>query len=274
MRWIWLSLALAGCPKAGALGPPPEVVPTTDLADEDAVAAWLMGYDMVAWVSTDAMMALAEQDLARRAALGNEWFAWEEDGMWHAVYGRYDGTADTYTTAGHFRCDLDAGGIHPVLLPDPPGPEITLPRARAIHTAFEALPSEMFTAQKRLNTYVRAAPGGGLEVWVLPAWQPDGTLVIGNAATVTTDAEGRRVASVDAWLPGILQVRPSKEEVLMLPLQPGERPNAYVLFWLRYFVDDFKLIAADNGAMRWTYVEGGGQRVLVQVASPPGRQRR
>ena len=61
----------------------------------DKVAFYLSQYDSFAWATTDTLSAhidaLGEATVAR---LGEEWFCVQRDGVWHAVFGRFDPATD------------------------------------------------------------------------------------------------------------------------------------------------------------------------------------
>ncbi len=152
-----------------------------------AVAEWMLRYDRCAWVTSDSIPAALTR--AEQQRLGPEWFCFEADGHWHAVYGRYDAAADRYDAVVHFRQAAPGGGF--TRTGDTVATALTLPYARALHAAAARVPAEVRATGARFNSFVRLGPGGAPEVWLLPAWQPNGWLLYGAEFRYAFDRDGR-----------------------------------------------------------------------------------
>ncbi len=64
------------------------------------VAEWLYEYDMIAWRTSDSEMTQDKKDLER---LVSDWFCFQKNDTWHAVYGRYQD--NQFDLVFHFKVD-------------------------------------------------------------------------------------------------------------------------------------------------------------------------
>lgn len=80
------------------------VMPDFDMEEFDKkseIAEWLFEYDMVAWLTTDSVMASDKKEIEK---LGAEWFCYIEDYSWHAVYGDFEN--NNYEVVFHYLVEL------------------------------------------------------------------------------------------------------------------------------------------------------------------------
>jgi hypothetical protein len=84
-------------PKSGA------EFPAARFDSLDRIAFYLWQYDSFAWATSDKLNAEASTlGKAITDRLGSEWFCFQQDSVWHAVYGRYDPKTDKYDAAVHY----------------------------------------------------------------------------------------------------------------------------------------------------------------------------
>lgn len=154
-------------------------------------AAWLARYDRVAW-ETSALVTAAVPHLPPEQVerIGAEWFCFERDSVWHAVYGRYDAGRRRYDVVLHYS-GRPGGGF--TAARTPPDTALAARYGRALQMTRARLPDDVRDEGIQLTTFVRPRPDGALDVWYLPAFQPDGWAVYGIELRYVLDAAARRV---------------------------------------------------------------------------------
>jgi hypothetical protein len=219
----------------------------------EEVARWLLVYDWIAWRSSDLVMQESEED---RSKLGSEWFCFESDGTWHAVYGRYERQENTYTLVFHYVYDGDTGFARTT---DPIAQELLTTYGRAIRNGLDQLPDDVKSLGVRFNTYIRSVDTVGLEVWILPAGQPDGTLVFGGDIRYVFDPTGTELLDEDLSFSGFHAATPDEALRLDIDRQENEVPSVGDIFFLLTFRDQFEHVTVWNRCFLTTMLDVGGQ---------------
>ena len=199
-------------------------------------AEWMAQYDRVAWISSDMVMAeVARMSEDDRRRLGTEWFCFERDSVWHAVYGRWDEGAGRYDAVLHF---VARRGRRIERSDEPVDAALATRYGRAIHVADERVPSAIRESHARFNTYVRPRADGALDVWLIPAWQPDGVIVYGAELRYGVRDDGT-VADSAVIVGALRAVRPDSTARLVLDNREREVPTVgqtlFLLLYRRYF---------------------------------------
>jgi len=258
-----------GRPKSGA------EFPAAKFDSLDRIAFYLWQYDSFAWATSDtlaAQLATIGSDAAKR--LGEEWFCFKRDSTWHAVYGRFDEAADKYDAVAHYT-STGAGGI--VRAPAFADTALANRFGRALVTARHQLPDDIRKSGLRFNSYVRAREDGGIDVWYLPAWQPNGWIVYGAEFQYTLDVTGRSVRDSVVQVGQLAGVRPNSTASVNLRTQaPGVATVAELLFihlytkhfaHVRVFTRDWVTeLIRTNGKEAWIHV-------LREDNPPPAKAR-
>lgn len=184
LRSAFLLLALLGLvrPVSAQTGSFPYAEFVQQFEQHDSIARALLRYDACGWRASDVVLRLDSTTLKR---MGPEWLCYSDGGRWHAVFGRFDSTTDRYQIVMHY-----------VLRDTVPTPTLesldttaVTARARALHRTAALLPKAFTSSGLRFNPYV--VPGGtSVQVWILPAWQPNGAAVFGAEAEYIFDASG------------------------------------------------------------------------------------
>lgn len=160
------------------------------------VAEWLARYDQVAW-ETSALVTARVPHLAPEQVdrIGAEWFCYERDSAWHAVYGRYDAARERYEVVLHYMGRPGGGFTESTTRPDS---LLAARYGRALWMTRSRLPADVRDEGVQLTTSVRARPDGTLDVWYLPAFQPDGWAVYGVELRYRVDSMARKVVDSTA----------------------------------------------------------------------------
>ena len=226
-------------------------------------AQWLVEYDRVAWRSSDIVMAQDEKVLAR---LGNEWFCFKDAaGVWHAVYGKL--SDDGYEAVLHFVAD-EKGAITPS---DAKLDKAFLDsHARALVTAREKLLSVIPNGSPRFNQYIRLNSDKSFSVWMLPAFQTDGTAVYGGEGVYTIDAAGTKILKDESYFQlafrGFMS-KPPRE--IWLDYSELEKPTLGAVFFVLYYKPYFTKIFIDNKLSTTTLIETEAGFMWAHVVKEP-----
>ena len=254
-RRTFLLLALPGIVRQTTAQTVP--FPYVEFQKRDSIARSLLRYDACGWRASDAVL---QSDSATLHRLGPEWLCYFEKGRWDAVFGRFDSTTDSYQIVLHYvlRDTVPTTTIEPL---DTAG---VTARARAIHHAAALLPNAFTSSGIRFNPYV-VSDTTGLEVWVLPAWQPNGAAVFGGEAEYTFDPSGHDLRG-SRVLPGPLRwYRPDSTVAFRLDSNAPDVPTVGDLFYFylvrRYFKSvriqtpkySSSLVRTDSGEI-WVHV--------------------
>ena len=183
------------------------------------VAEWLFRYDKIAWITSD---MLVKEPKETRDKVGRDWFCFEYNGTWYALYGKFDPQTDSMNTAA----------VKYVLRNDSfERTEETLPSkkvdalARALFTARTRVDSTLILSKIRYNQYVRPLDDDRTEVWWFPAWQPDGRLFVGTEYRIVTKNEGRSIVEESISKNQLHETRPKQNEQLIFPDDQNDVPS-------------------------------------------------
>ena len=204
----------------------------------DTVARWLVGYDAVAWVTSDLAMKLPADDQKR---LGNEWFCFKQFDIWHAVYGRYDSLADRYDLVAHYQ----ETGNGFVVSGSPVDTSRMLDFARALHTTQAHRPSAV-RPPVRYNQYIRRLADDRIEVSLLPAWQPNGVIAYGADFRQTLDSTGRTLLDSAYTVDRLRGIRPDTTLAFEMWDEQHEVPTVDDLFFVYAYHKYFASITIFN----------------------------
>lgn len=151
-------------------------------------ATFLAAYEQKIRVASDSVREQVTD--AIRSRLGAEWFCYPgEAGMTHAVFGKYDTLRMSYDAVFHYTVDSVGVVLRSRYLP--PLHQL-LPRARALHNALALFAPRAQQARINPLLFVQKIAGDTLEVWVLPATDPDGMVLYGSTARYRFDPSGEQ----------------------------------------------------------------------------------
>lgn len=233
---------------------PKQVGPDFDIPDFNKkveVAEWLVRYDTVAWKTTDVMMTQNKEDIAR---LGREWFCFEDKkNEWHAVYGKLEN--DKFEVVFHFVLDA-AGNI--TRSEDKLDQDFLVPHARALNTAQKKQRESIPAGSPAHNQYIKRNSDQTFSVWLLPAFQPDGTAMFGGEFIYTVDPSGSNITKDESYFQGAFRgfkTTPPRE--IWLNYREKEKPTLGTVFFVLYYKDYFTRIFIDNTKSTSTIIKDG-----------------
>jgi hypothetical protein len=212
--------------------------PAAEYDSTDKTAYYFWQYDSFAWHASDKVAADADaigKEVLDR--LGSEWFCFKTGSTWHAVFGRFHDSTDTYDAVLHY-VSTPSGAI--VRTNEPVDARLGNRFGRALSIAQRHVPAEFARANIRFNSYVRERNDGGVDVLLIPSWQQNGWILYGSEFQYGFDPDGRNVRDSVVRVGNIKGARPDSTATIMLAHDdaPGIPTVAEVLFirlYTKYF---------------------------------------
>lgn len=245
---LCMNLAFAADPADQRI---PAAVISPVMVERIALARDLMRYDMIAWLTTDAVMA---EDVASQ--LGRAWFVLFEDPLGVGVYGRFDSDTGHFV---HVRSYSLAADRTTTRIEAAPPPEVADPRARAIATVWSRpLPADMRKLMRvgvNPNQYVFVNEDRSIDVWLIPELASDGRLIAGTCADYTLDPTGGRILrqTVEHRKPRVYtQGKDVRAEIDSIS---ADIPTTCELYWALYYADNFERLSIRTPTLEMSFVE-------------------
>ncbi len=252
---ILASLAIAQKPK-----PEGPKFDTADFSKKFEIVQWLVEYDEVAWKTSDVVMTEAKTEIAK---LGSEWFCLQDaKKKWHAFYGKL--TEAKFQAVFHYTFGPASKVTRSVESFDS---KILDTHAIALATAKSKLLTSIPDGSPRFNQYIRKEPNGTFGVWMLPAFQPDGTAVYGGEAYYSIDSTGTKILKEESYFkPNFLGFKSSPPREIWLNFRELEKPNLGAIFFVWYYKPYFTKIFIDNAKSTSSIIDTGkGEFIWVHV---------
>ena len=227
-----------------------------DFNEKTAISAWLVNYDLAAWWSTDYLMT---KDESRIAKLGKEWFCFQDSThTWHAVYGKYEN--GVYDQVFHFIVKSSSDVKEST---DKMDPDFLSAHAKALNRAFEQSKGIRDSSGLRFNNYIRKNENGNFDVYIFPAFQPNGTAVYGGEFIYEITPENRIVKDESYYQGQFRGFKSKPPREIWLNYRELEKPSLGSVFFAWYYKPYFTKIVIDNketstmpfkGDNEWTWI--------------------
>jgi len=216
--------------------------PNFDIADFNKkmeVAEWLYTYDMVAWWTSDSVMTQDKKEIDR---LGSEWFCFQSNDIWHAIYGKFEN--NKFDLVFHYLVDnkgqvsrtyesIDTTLLHKY--------------SRALKTATYQLTGLKDTVNLRFNQYIKENADRSLTVWIFPAFQPNSVAVYGGEFIYTIDETGNKILKDESNFQGkFLGFKVDKPREIWLDYNEIEKPTLGGIFFVWYYKSYFTRIVLET----------------------------
>lgn len=224
------------------------------------VARALAAYEIVAWATTDALVADGTPD-----GLDGSWFVLDPGGGPVGYYGRIEDGHFVQVRA--YRYDGDGA---PTSVSETLPARIADARAQAAVATRSRLPAQYRRLARygvNPNLYVLERDDLGLDVWVLPSLDPDGRLALATCGVWHFDASGTELQGreVERRAPGMLGMGPSATARFDSVADDG--PTVCELYWTWLYSDDFdRLSVRSDGYEVWFEDIGAERTVMVAPA--------
>jgi hypothetical protein len=237
----------------------PALSSQSELDGNIRTARWMLAYDRVAWETTDLLL---KEDKETLRHISPVWFCIERDGDWYAVYGTYN--AGSYDIAVCYR--KEPGGrltkVHPPTFGDKDR------FARAIDLTLPEIRETTRRTTVRFNDYVRAE-GDLIEVYYVPALQPDGKLAYGVQHTYLVDSTGGILVSHIQHGQALIGVFPSRKRSVTLEIPECAVPTPQALFTMMSYREQFAAVVTHCRDGYFDVVQQGSSYACVPTKQPP-----
>ena len=228
-----------------------------DMADFDKkfeVAEWLCRYDMVAWWTSDSVMTQDKKEIKR---LGKEWFCFEDkNNTWHAVYGKYDN--GSFDQVFHFTVDSNAT----VKRINDKIDTLTLNTySRALIIANKQISSLKDSVGITFNQFIKQNDDKTFSVWLLPAFQSNGTAIYGAEFIYTIGPTGNNILKDNSYYNGNLRgFKVDKPKEIWLNYEDTDKPTLGAIFFVWYYKQYFTSIYIDCSKSKSTVYKYNGDK--------------
>jgi hypothetical protein len=244
--------------------------PNFDIADFNKkmeVAEWLYEYDMIAWHTSDSVMAQDKKDLER---LGSDWFCFQKNDTWHAVYGKYEN--NQFDLVFHFKVD-DKGLISKTS--ETVDTTLLHRYSRALQTANNQIGTLKDSFDLRFNQYIKENDDQKLSVWILPAFQPNSVAVYGGEFIYTIDQTGKKVLKDDSYFQGKFRgFKVDSPKEIWLNYRETEKPTLGAVFFAWYYKSYFTKIVIENSKSISTPFKSDNSWTWVHAEKEPEKKKK
>ena len=241
-----------------------------DIADfnqKAEVAEWLYQYDMVAWRTSDSVMSEDKNEIAR---LGTEWFCFEVNETWHAIYGKYEN--NKFDLVFHYKMDRNGQVIRTIESVDT---TLLNTYSRALQTANTQIKALKDTVSLKFNQYIKENEDKTFTVWLLPAFQPNSVAVYGGEFIYTIDPTGTRLLKDDSYFQGEFRgFKVNNPREIWLNYQETEKPTLGTVFFVWYYKSYFTKIIIDNSKSITSAIKSDDQWTWIHAIKEPKKSRK
>ncbi len=228
----------------------------TDFNEKMKVAEWLCTYDKIAWWTSDSVIMQDKNEIAR---LGKEWFCFEVDSIWHAVYGKYEN--NQFDLVFHF---IVNNNNQISKSSEPIDTNILHRFSRALQTADNQIASLKDTLNIRFNQYIKENEDKTLTVWIFPAFQPNNYAVYGGEFVYVIDQSGSVILKDESYYQGQFRgFKVDEPREIWLNYKETEKPTLGAVFFAWYYKSYFTKIMIENSKSKsfpfgtdygWTWI--------------------
>ncbi|HTN46066.1 MAG TPA: hypothetical protein VL098_06920 [Flavipsychrobacter sp.] len=188
---------------------------------------WLCEYDNIAWWTSDSVSASANEEKQR---LGNDWFCFYRNNLWHAVYGKYDN--NSFDMVFHYTVDSANRITRTRETVDSP----TLNSyARALVNANNFLRVFPDTQKVKCNQYIKRNDDQTFSVWLLPAFTTNGIAVYGGEFYYLFDESGTKLLSKNEYSIGYRGFKTDPKKEISLNYTAFDEPPLGAVFFTWYY---------------------------------------
>jgi hypothetical protein len=233
-----------------------------DFNQKTETADWLLRYDLVAWYSTDALMT---KDKERTGKLGRPWFCFQDTtNTWHSVYGKYEN--GKYDQVFHYivksKSDVTETDEHV-------DQEFLNKHGKALLRAFKEMKPISDSTSIRFNHYIKENDNGNLDVYIFPAFQPNGTAVYGGEFIYEISTDNEIVNDNSYYKGKFLGFKTGEPREISLNYREKQKPTLGGVFFAWYYKDYFTKINIDNKTSVSTPFNNDGDYTWLNVIRDP-----
>lgn len=203
-------------------------------------AVWLLGYDRIAWISSDTAMT---EPNSIKAKMGAEWFCYLDSmQIWHIFFGKLDTVSLNYEAAIHYTIDSKGRFKRSENIPNA---TLCTGLAKSIFYARYLLHNNTPSVPVNMNTYVRPQKDS-IEVWFLPAILPNYTFPFGGEFRYVFDISGDKLLRKDIKYDKFYVVEPDTARKITLDYRKYAEPTVGGIFFVLQNYMFFKQITIET----------------------------
>ena len=223
------------------------------------LAEWLYEYDMIAWWTSDSVMTEEKSEIAQ---LGSEWFCYkDEKNIWHAFYGKDEN--GVFKTV--FQYEIDSTNT---VRKSNSKTDTTILNSysRALVNSVKQIEDLKDSVNLRFNKYLRRNTNNEIEVFILPAFQPNGTAVFGGEFHFTFNSTGNKLISSEEYYQGSFRgFKVGEPREIWLNYTDVEKPTLGSVFFVWYYKKYFTKINIETSSNISTVFESDGTYTWIHV---------
>ncbi|MFC4221432.1 hypothetical protein [Flagellimonas marina] len=229
-----------------------------DFNEKAKIAEWLVNYDLAAWWSTDSLLTKNQSKIEK---LGKEWFCFQDStNTWHSVYGKYED--GFYDQVFHFVIKSSSDVKESTEILDQP---FLSNHAEALNIALKESKEVRDSSGLRYNNYIRQNERGNFDVYILPAFQPDGTAVYGGEFIYEITPENIIVKDKSYYQGQFRGFKTNPPREIWLNYRELEKPSLGSVFFAWYYKPYFTKIFIDNKETSTTPFQDGDIWTWIHV---------
>jgi hypothetical protein len=218
---------------------------------------WLCQYDMIAWQTSDSLMTQDTNELKR---LGKDWFCFQKDNEWHAVYGNYKN--GLFDMVFHYIVDNKRNVKRTYEIIDT---SLTHKYSRALQLANQQMKHIKDSIQLSFNQFIKENEDHTLTVWILPAFQTNNVAVYGGEFIYMIDSLGYTVLKDESHYQGKFRgFQVNKPREIWITYLEVDQPTIGAIFFTWYYKSYFTKIVIETsnsistpfnaGNNKWTWI--------------------
>jgi len=201
---------------------------------------WLCVYDKIAWWTTDSVLAASAGE---RHKLGNEWFCYRKNGIWHAAYGKYE--KGNYSTVFHYTVDSNAQISRVYSNIDSTEANAY---SRALIRTSELMKTVTDSFNNSFNRYIKRNDDSTLSVWTLSGISKNGDAIYyGGEFYYKFDRLGIRLLQKNEIFKGCFRrIESGKPREIWLDYREYDKPTLGAIFFVWNFKKYFTNVFIEN----------------------------
>ena len=229
-----------------------------DFNEKFEIAEYLYEYDLIAWWTSDSVM---NSDQGEIEQLGAEWFCVKGDRYWRAYYGK--DVSGNFNSVFQYHVDSSYMVARTYEETDS---TLLNPYSRALVNSSRQTKVIRNSSKLRFNQYVRKTANSEIEVWVLPAFQPNSTAVFGGEYYYLFDATGNNLLTKNEYFQGELRgFKVGEPREIWLDYTDVESPTLGAVFFVWYYKSYFTQINIETSKSVSTVFKDGEKYTWMHI---------
>lgn len=230
-------------------------------------AEYLYEYDMIAWRTSDSVMTENKIELEK---LGSEWFCIKYDNYWRAFYGKDE--KGKFNTVFQYNVD---SSYHVKRIYEKNDSTLLNSFSRALVNSVRQIEPIKDSINLRFNQYLRKNENNEIEVWILPAFQPNSTAVFGGEFYYKFDSTGNQLLTKEEYFQGNFRgFKVGEPREIWLNYTDVDKPTLGSIFFVWYYKKYFTKINIETSKSISTVIKSGDSYTWLHVEKDMNKKRK